>query len=393
MKQPSHLSFDNTKVAFAYQSDQSLKKARLIFSMMRYGWLVRIATLVAPWALRVGLPVRGLIRRTVFAHFCGGESLDEAAETARRMEPFQVGVILDYGVEAAEGEQNYDRTAAELERAVSCAARQQNIPFISLKVTGFARFSLLEKIDAGAALTVGEQEEFDRTRSRIYAVCTRASLEHIGVLIDAEESWIQRPVDTLASEMMASFNREHPVVYNTLQLYRHDRLSFLESSFAHACREGYILGAKLVRGAYMEKERKRAERSGYPSPIQPDKEATDHAYDQAVRFCLERLDRVATFIGTHNEQSCKLGADLLRDGGVPPDHPHVHFSQLYGMSDHITYNLAAAGYRVSKYVPYGPIGEVMPYLIRRAHENSSISGQLGREQQLVEAELKRRNLL
>lgn len=359
---------------------------------MHHGWLVKIGSVLAPWALRAGLPLKGLLKRTLFAHFCGGETLQEAALTAQNLERFHVGVILDYGVEAAEKEENFDRAVREFENAIRYAGAQRNIPFVSLKVTGFARFALLEKMNAGESLEAEEQREFERIRQRIYTICRCAEENQIGVLVDAEESWIQQPVDALAEGMMTAFNREKVTIYNTFQLYRQDRLGFLARSLEKANAAPYILGAKLVRGAYMEKERKRAREKGYPSPIHGDKAHTDHDYDEAVRFCMENLDRVATFIGSHNEESCMLAARLLHDQGWPHDHPHVHFSQLYGMSDHITFNLAGAGYRVSKYVPYGPLDDVMPYLIRRAQENSSISGQIGREQRLITEEMKRRRL-
>lgn len=391
-KQPFGLSFDNTETAFAYLSDKQLKKAQFIFSVMRRQWLVKIGSALAPWALKVGLPIKRLIRRTVFTQFCGGENLEEAARTAHNLARFRVGVILDYGVEAAEGEDNYDQAVDEFKKAITYASGEPNIPFISLKVTGFARFDLLEKINANNKLTQDEDEEFGRVRKRIGSICQHASEKNIGVLIDAEESWIQGPVDQLADEMMRAFNGKKIIIYNTFQLYRHDRLSFLKQSYENAVNGKYILGAKLVRGAYMEKERKRAEEKNAPSPIQPTKEATDADYNEAVYFCLDHLDDIATFIGTHNEKSSMLGASLLHEKNIAHHHPHAHFSQLYGMSDNITFNLAQAGYRVSKYVPYGPVKDVMPYLIRRAQENSSISGQVTREQSLINKELKRRHV-
>lgn len=390
--QPFGLSFDNTEIAFAYLSDKELKKAKFIFSAMRRHWLVKIGSALAPWALKAGLPIKGLIRKTVFTQFCGGEDLQEAAQTARKLAAFQVGVILDYGVEAAEGEDNYDHAVDEFKKAIACASGESNIPFISLKVTGFARFGLLEKINGNKELRPDEQQEFGRVRQRIRSICQYAAEKKIGVLIDAEESWIQKPVDQLADEMMSAYNRENIIIYNTFQLYRHDRFAFLKQSYENAVNGKYILGAKLVRGAYMEKERKRAEEKNEPSPIQPTKTATDMDYNEALRFCLDHLDDIATFIGTHNEESSMLGARILHEKQIPHHHAHVHFSQLYGMSDNITFNLAQAGYRVSKYVPYGPVKDVMPYLIRRAQENSSISGQVTREQVLIHKELKRRHI-
>lgn len=390
--QPFTLSFDNTEAAFAYLSDKELKKVHFIFSMMHYGWLVKIGSAIAPWILKTRLPVKGVIRRTIFKQFCGGENLQEAAQTAQRLAKFKVGVILDYGVEAAEGEENYDQSVIEFKKAIEYAAQQANIPFISLKVTGFSRFTLLEKLHAQKSLSDEEQQEFERVRQRIHQICKHAYEKGIGVLIDAEESWIQQPVDDLADEMMTTFNIEKGVIYNTFQLYRHDRLDFLRKSFNKSEQNNYILGAKLVRGAYMEKERKRAEEMNYSSPIHKDKNSTDKDYNEAVSFCLDHTKRIAVFIGTHNEESSMLGARLLQDKGIPHDHPHIHFAQLYGMSDNITFNLAQGGYPASKYLPYGPVKDVMPYLIRRAQENSSISGQIGRELSLVNEEIKRRRL-
>ncbi|GAA4319522.1 proline dehydrogenase family protein [Compostibacter hankyongensis] len=391
MEQPlSALSFDNTEDAFAYKTDKALRKAGWIFSAMHYPWLVKAGSRFIRMALKAGLPVTGLIRETLFAQFCGGESLEGAGRTAGKLGQFGVGAALDYGVEAAEGEENYDRAVPEFIRAIHYASGQPNIPFISIKITGFSRFGLLEKKHSGAALSVAEQQEWERIRKRIYAVCKAAASKKTGVLIDAEESWIQQAVDELADEMMSTFNQLEPIVYNTFQLYRHDRLSFLEESFEKSRHAGYILGAKLVRGAYLEKERKRAAALGYPSPIQPDKAATDRDYNQAVRFCIGHLEGLSLFMGTHNEESCLLGVAQMQEKGLPASHPHVHFSQLYGMSDNITFNLAKAGFRVSKYLPYGPVKEVLPYLIRRAQENTSIAGQTGRELGLIRKEIRRR---
>lgn len=390
MEQQLLLSFEDTAIAFEHKTNKALKKANFLFSNIGKPWLVKLGAFVTPLAFKLHLPVKGLIRATIFDQFCGGETLDEAVKAAEGLGKFGVGVALDYGVEAVEGEENYDKAVPEFLRAIQFATGKPHIPFIAIKVTGFARFSLLEKIHAGETLEQEEQQEFERVRSRIRTICAAAAKGKVGVLIDAEESWVQQPVDDLADEMMALFNREEVIVYNTFQLYRHDRLEYLQVSFRKAQQQGYLLGAKLVRGAYMEKERKRAEELSYPSPIQPNKEAADRDYDEAVRFCIDRLDHLAVFIGTHNEDSCMLAAELLHKKGLPHNHPRVSFSQLYGMSDNITFNLAHAGYRVSKYLPYGPVKDVMPYLIRRAQENTSIAGQMGRELGLIREEMKRR---
>ncbi|SDG06278.1 proline dehydrogenase family protein [Chitinophaga filiformis] len=392
MEKQLSLSFENTAIAFESKTDKALKKADFLFSSIGKPWLVKLGATVTPLALKLGLPIKGLIRNTIFSQFCGGESLQEAAAAATVLGKFHVGVVLDYGVEAMEGEENYDHAVPEFIRAIEYAAGNHNIPFIAIKVTGFARFSLLEKIHSGETLTQEEVAEYGRVRNRILSIATAAAQHKIGLLIDAEESWIQQPVDDLADELMAQFNKEQVIVYNTFQMYRHDRLAFLKKSFEKAQQQGYLLGAKLVRGAYMEKERKRAEEMGYPSPIQPNKEATDRDYDAAVRFCMERVDKLAVFVGTHNEQSSMLAASLLHQQELPHDHSHVSFSQLLGMSDNITFNLAHAGYHVSKYLPYGPVKDVMPYLLRRAQENTSISGQMGRELGLIRREMKRRGI-
>jgi proline dehydrogenase len=392
MEKQLPLSFDNTTIAFESKTDQALKRADFLFSNIGKPWLVKFGAAVTPLALKLHLPVKGLIKSTIFSQFCGGESLQEAAQTAGTLGKYHVGVVLDYGVEAMEGEENYDHAVPEFIKAIEYAAANHNIPFIAIKVTGFARFSLLEKIHSGAALSAEETAEFGRVRQRIQTIADTAGQHNIGLLIDAEESWIQQPVDDLTNELMARLNKGRVIVYNTFQLYRHDRLVYLQQSFDLALKGGYLLGAKLVRGAYMEKERKRAQEMGYPSPIQPDKAATDRDYDAAVRFCMERLDNLAVFVGTHNEGSSMLAARLLDEQQLPHQHPHVSFSQLYGMSDNITFNLAHAGYHVSKYLPYGPVKDVMPYLLRRAQENTSISGQMGRELSLIKKERKRRQI-
>lgn len=392
MEKQLSLSFENTAIAFEHMSDKALKRANFLFSNIGKPWLVKFGAIATPLAFKLRLPVKGLIKNTIFNQFCGGETLEEAVHEAKELGRFGVGVVLDYSVEALEGEDNYDNAVPEFLRAIQFATGKPHIPFVAIKVTGFARFELLEKLHNRTPLHSGEQEEFERVRQRIRTICAAAAIGKVGLLIDAEESWVQQPVDDLADEMMALFNKEEVIVYNTFQLYRHDRLDFLQLSFEKAQVAGYLLGAKLVRGAYMEKERKRAEEENYASPIQPSKDAADEDYDTAVRFCMDRLEHLGLFVGTHNEDSCMLAAELLHEKGIPHNHPRVNLSQLYGMSDNITFNLAHAGYRVSKYLPYGPVKDVMPYLIRRAQENTSIAGQMSRELGLIRSELKRRRL-
>ncbi len=400
------ISFDNTEFAFEYKSEKQLRKSRFLFSLMSKPWLVKLGTRLAPWSIRAGLPVKGLIRRTIFDQFVGGETLEETAVVAKRLGEFNVQVILDYGVEGKEGEDNFDHACEEFIRVINYAATQPNIPYMSVKVTGFARFSLLEKLDtlmhasegslmkrflrAVDQLDQAEREEWHRVRHRVMRVCETGASKDVGVFIDAEETWIQDPVDALVILMMDTFNKKKCVVYNTLQHYRHDRMQFLKDSHAAAVERGFILGSKLVRGAYMEKERKRAAEMNYPSPIQPDKESSDRDFNAAIRYCIDHIDRIALVVASHNEYSNLYAAQLLLEKGLPLKHPHVHWSQLYGMSDNITFNLAHAGCSVSKYLPFGPIRDVVPYLMRRAQENTSVKGQTGRELGLIEKELKRR---
>jgi proline dehydrogenase len=391
-----NLSFDNTEIAFAHLSDQELKSARFLFKSMSYPWLVQMGSRLTPIIMKTGLPVHGLIKKTIFKQFVGGETLEETAQVGKNLSQFGVKVILDYGVEGKEGEAEFDIATEEFIRVIEYAATQANIPFISIKVTGLARFGLLQTLNEAPRLRSGihdhevEKNEWEAVRGRMYSICEVAAEKNIGVLIDAEESWIQDPVDRLCIEMMQAFNKEKAVVYNTIQLYRHDRLAFLKMSHEICKQQGIVLGIKLVRGAYMEKERERAAANGYESPIQPDKAATDRDFDAAVDYCLHNLDSISVVIASHNENSNMLAAATMEKNGISKEHPHVHFSQLYGMSDPITFNMAYDGFQVSKYLPFGPIRDVIPYLMRRAQENSSVSGQTGRELSLLNREIARR---
>lgn len=391
------ISFDNTENAFAYKSDKELKSARFLFSTMGFPWFVQIGTRLTPFIMKTGIPlVHRIIRKTIFKQFVGGETLEETEEVGNVLGKYGIQVILDYGVEGKEGEDNFDLATDEFIRVVNYAATQNNIPFISIKVTGLARFELLQILNEAPRLRSGihdheeEIKEWDRVRERMYTICEVAAEKNIGVLIDAEESWIQDPIDRLTMEMMEAFNKERVIVYNTIQLYRHDRLSFLKLSHKIAQEQGFKLGMKLVRGAYMEKERERAIEKGMPSPIQKDKLATDTDFNESIRFCIDHINDISVIIASHNEDSNLFAANLMQERGIDHQHPHIHFSQLFGMSDHITFNLAKEKLNVSKYLPFGPIKEVIPYLMRRAKENSSVSGQTGRELTLITKELKRR---
>ena len=395
-----NISFDNTENAFAYKSDKELNGAKFLFETMEYPWFVKLGTTLTPYVMKSGMPlVNGLIRKTIFKQFVGGESLEETANVGDLLGKYGIQVILDYGVEGKESEASFDHATEEFLRVINYASTQTNIPFISIKVTGLARFGLLQTLNEAPRLRSGvhdhEEEiaEWDRVRDRMYTICELAAEKNIGVLIDAEESWIQDPIDRLCMEMMEAFNKEKVIVYNTIQLYRHDRLHFLQLSYKIAKQQQFKLGIKLVRGAYMEKERERASEMGYGSPIQPNKEATDSDFNKAVQFCFDHLDDISVIIASHNEASNLLGAQIMHERNIPHNHPHVHFSQLYGMSDNITFNLAKEGFKVSKYLPFGPIKDVIPYLMRRAKENSSVAGQTGRELSLIKKEIARRKAL
>jgi proline dehydrogenase len=394
-----NISFENTQNAFAYKSTKALKRAKLLFGFMGYPTLVQMGTRLVPTLLKAGLPIKGIIRNTIFKQFVGGETLAETIPVAQMLAEHGVDVILDYGVEGKEGEESFDHATQVFIDVINHAASQKNIPFISIKVTGLASHELLQTLHEAPRLRSGihdnemEQAAWDRVRERMYAICEVAAEKNIGVLVDAEESWIQDPIDRLTMEMMAEFNKQKAVVFNTIQLYRHDRLHFLRISHQIAEAQGFVLGLKLVRGAYMEKERAVALEKNKQSPIQISKEATDADYDEAVRFCMDHIHSTAVIIASHNEQSNLLGAKLLDEMMLPHNHPHVHFSQLYGMSDTITFNLAKEGFNVSKYLPFGPIQDVIPYLMRRAQENTSVSGQTGRELLQLKRELARRKSL
>jgi proline dehydrogenase len=404
---PASISFDNTENAFAYKSNRALSKAQFLFSSMSHPSLVNMGIGLTTWAIRNKLPINGIIRNTIFEQFVGGETLKETAPVAQMLGKYQVDVILDYGVEGGESSESaFDHAGDEFIRVIEYAASQSNIPFMSIKVTGIARFALLEKLDlsveAGAGtlmqrytkglerLTDSERAEWLRVQDRMLKICSTASAKGVGVLVDAEETWIQDPVDVLTMLMMDQFNKQRAVVYNTAQLYRHDRLTFVRDSIEAAEKRNFILGIKLVRGAYMEKERARALENGYPSPIQQDKESTDRDFNAAVKLCIDHIEKTAFIVASHNEHSNLQATKWLDEKSLGHHHPHVHFSQLYGMSDNITFNLANAGCSVSKYLPFGPIRDVIPYLMRRAQENTSVSGQTGRELVLIRKELERR---
>jgi proline dehydrogenase len=384
------LSFNNTKIAFSGKSSNDLNRSYWLFKMVSNPMVVNIGQVLTNFAINIHFPIKGIIKATIFKQFCGGENITECDKTIKELGQFNIGTILDYSVEGKETEEDFDACVTETIATIEKSKNDTAIPFCVFKVTGLARFALLEKVTANQKLTAEEQKEFECIQHRVELICSAAHNTGTPIFIDAEESWIQKAIDELANTMMAKYNIKKPIVYNTFQMYCKDKLAYLKLSFELAQQNNYFLGAKLVRGAYMEKERARAIEKGYPSPIQDTKENTDKAYDMALLFCVEHSNKIAICAGTHNENSSMYLSQLMNDKNIQKENKHIYFSQLLGMSDHISFNLANAGYNVAKYVPYGPVREVLPYLIRRAQENTSVKGQTGRELSLIIKEKERR---
>ena len=386
------INFDNTEIAFRNKSNAELKQAYWLFKIISSNFLTNVGPPITNFLLNIGFPIKGAIKATIFKQFCGGETINDCEHTIEQLHLGKVGTILDYSVEGEDEEEVFDFTCEEIIRTINRADGDPRVPITVFKVTGIGRFALLEKLDAKQALSPAEVEEYDRVKKRCEKICQAAFDKQVPVMIDAEDSWVQDTIDELALELMTRFNKERLIVYNTYQMYRHDKLADLKADYLIAKETGFILGVKMVRGAYMEKERKRAAEMGYPSPIQPDKAATDRDYDESLRFCIQNIDQIGIVCGTHNEESSRLLTELIDQNNIPHHHPHVYFAQLLGMSDNLSFNLSDAGYNVAKYVPYGPIKAVMPYLFRRAQENTSVAGQTGRELGLIAKEKTRRRI-
>jgi proline dehydrogenase len=390
---PNQLDFSDTRIAFSTKTDKELKKTRWLFKLMNKSWLVDASSKLGLFAVKYNLPfARLLTRKTIFEHFVGGEHLLDCQESIDKLYKANVFTMLDYGAEGKQSEEDLDGTRDEFLRAIEFAASNDSVPVVTIKMSGLTANELLEQVQAGAVLSDELQADWDRMRTRVNDICSKAYDLGVDVFVDAEESWIQDSIDQLALEMMSIYNKDRVTVYNTYQMYRHDRLARLEADYQWTINEEVLFGVKLVRGAYMDKERERARERGYDSPIQVDKEATDRDFDTAVRFCLGHYERIAICCASHNAKSNLMMAQYIEQHQLDKSHSHLNFCQLYGMSDNITYNLADAGYNVAKYVPYGPITEVIPYLIRRAQENSSVTGDMTRELGYIEQEYKRRGL-
>ncbi len=384
--------FDNTETAFSIKSNTELKRAYLLFKMIASPTFVSIGTALTNFALKAHLPIKWLIRATVFDHFCGGTTEDDCIPVINKMFTKKVSSVLDYSVEGKEDESEFDKTAEKILKTIVFAKEKEAIPFAVFKPTGFGRFALYEKLGEGETLTPEETEEWNRVLERFEKVCKSAYDNDVSLLIDAEESWMQDAADELVANLMRKYNKDKIIVFNTLQMYRCDRMDYLKKLHEQAIQEGFYIGMKVVRGAYIEKENKRAEEKGYTSPICVSKQATDVNYDEAIDYMVEHIDRMAIFAGTHNEESSYKLMQLMVDNSIAKNDEKIWFGQLYGMSDNISFNLANDGYNVAKYLPFGPVRDVMPYLIRRAQENTSVAGQTSRELNLISTERKRRKI-
>jgi proline dehydrogenase len=382
--------FNDTKTAFKLKSNEDLNRALFLFSMINRPTLVKIGTYLTNISLKFHLPVEGLIKNTVFKQFSGGETMEDCMKVIDKMYTKKLYSILDYSVEGKEEEAQFDAAMKKKINVIEFASKKTELPYAVFKPTGIGRLEIWEKVSSKETLTKEEEEEWARVRNRVDLICGAGYKNDISVLADGEESWMQKSADELMEEMMKKYNQEKAIVFNTLQCYRWDRLQYLQDLHLKAKAEGYKVGAKIVRGAYMEKENERANKMGYPTPICESKEATDVSFNLVLAYCLAYLDDISLFIGTHNEMSNYLALQIMEDKNISINDDRVWFSQLYGMSDNISLNLAKKGYNTVKLVPFGPVREVVPYLIRRAQENTSVKGQTGRELSLLIEERKRR---
>ena len=384
------VDFSNTELAFQAKSDARLQRTYWLFRIIDDPFLTKVGPKLLNTAFWLHLPVKPLVRSTLFELFAGGESLEETVKTSRYLNEYNVKTILDYSVEGEKNQKGFDKTAREIIASLVHGGQYPEVTLTACKLTGLGNFDMMAKIQAKKPLSTADNEAFDRLYQRMENIAAAARENHTPIFIDAEESWIQEVIDEVAETLMEKFNKDYPVVNTTVQLYRHDRLAYLKGLIQRSKEKGYQLGVKLVRGAYLEKENDRAEEKGYPTPMQPNKATTDRDFNAALELCMEHVDQISFCAGTHNEQSARYLTQLMQQKGVPANHPNVWFAQLLGMSDHISFNLAHLGYNVAKYVPYGPVKSVLPYLIRRAEENTSVAGQASREVELLSREVKRR---
>lgn len=391
-KHNQSVSFNDIETAFKGKSNNDLREMHILFKVMNSPRWVSLGKKLINFAFAIHFPIEWIVKRTIYKHFCGGVSIQGSSKLIDKLDERNVGTILDYAVEGEESEEEFDATYKELLNVITFSHKNKKTPFSAFKLTGIGSFDLMAKVSNDEPLSDSETKSYDRLINRVDGICQLSHKLDVPVLIDAEQSWIQPMLDSVVLDMMRKYNKEKAIVQNTYQMYRHDRLETIKKHHAIAKAEGFYLGLKIVRGAYMEAERERAKEMGYLSPIQPDKQATDKDFNAIIHYFVKNVDTISFMVATHNEKSCKLLADLIEENGLPHNHPHIYFSQLYGMSDHITYNLANKGYNIAKYVPYGKVKTMIPYLIRRAEENSSVTGQSSRELLMIKQELKRRRI-
>lgn len=389
----SIVSFENTEIAFANKSNWKLKKAYGLFKLFNYGTLVDLGGKATQLALKLHLPIQPMVRYTIYDQFVGGENLRQVERTVNDLARYDIKSVLDWGGEGMSTEREFDECLKHHLATLDFIQHNNNVKLVAVKITGLGRFKLLARVHAGDILLEREKQEYERIKERLHILCERAEAVKTGIFFDAEETWIQGALDELIEEQMRHYNKDRAIVYNTYQLYLKDRFDDLQAHFRKAEKEGYWLGAKIVRGAYMEKERERAAFKKYESPVHKNKAAVDFDYDAALQYSLDRFGSMAFCAATHNEKSCMMLAEEVSKLRIPNDHKYVFFCQLYGMGDHITYNLANAGFTSAKLIPYGPVKEVVPYLVRRAQENSSVEGQVSRELSMITTEMKRRGIL
>ncbi len=386
------INFDDTKAVFAHKSNWELRKSYYLFSILQHSYLVKIGSLLLKISFFLRIPIKKLIKMTIFNQFCGGENIQDCSKKINELYEFGIGTILDYSVEGKENESDFEKTKEEIIQTILFSSKNSKIPFTVFKITGLGKSSLIEKASLDFKnLEDKELVELNLVTNRVDEICKVAFENRVPVFIDAEDSWYQDYIDKVVESMIFKYNNEFPIVYNTIQLYRHDRLQYMKDLILRCNSNGKNLGLKLVRGAYMEKEREQASKKNYPDPIQKDKQATDNDFTKAVEFCIENIKTVSLCVGTHNEKSVLHLTNLMKKKALKNNDSRIWFAQLLGMSDHISFNLSKEGYNVAKYVPYGPVKEVIPYLIRRAKENTSVSGQTSRELSLIKIEVERRN--
>jgi proline dehydrogenase len=386
------INFEDTKPIFAHKSNWELKKSYYLFSILQHSFFVKIGSLLLKISFFLRIPIKKIIKMTIFNQFCGGENIQDCSKKINELYEFGIGTILDYSVEGKENESDFEKTKEEIIQTILFSSKNSKIPFTVFKITGLGKSSLIEKASLDfQSLEDNELVELNLVAMRVDEICKVASKNRVPVFVDAEDSWYQDYIDKVVESMIFKYNNEFSIVYNTIQLYRHDRLHYMKDLISRCNSNGKNLGLKLVRGAYMEKEREQATKKNYPDPIQKDKQATDNDFTKAIEHCIENINTVSLCAGTHNEKSVLHLTDLMKKSSLKNNDSRIFFAQLLGMSDHISYNLSEQGYNVAKYVPYGPIKEVIPYLLRRAKENTSVSGQTGRELSLIKIELENRN--